>query len=154
MSQAVTPFLTAKRSSSIALQNTLSAVFLTGFDTSTARRNLSVQVTQVPSDGALYQTDRTSVPIVNGDYLLGKITKNRYQNGTKVLYQGSKYFFTSPSVTANGTAISQGPERIKFRVSAVDGSSSLESTHNLTVKNVNDPTEFDTSNMRSHPKVT
>lgn len=154
MSQAVTPFLTAVRSSSIVLQNTLSAVYLTGFDTSTAPRNLSVQVTQVPSGGTLYVTAKTSVPMENGDYLFGKIAKNRYRNGTKVLYQGSKYFFTHPSVTANGTAINQGPERIKFRVSAVDGSTSLESTHNVTVRNVNDPTEIDTSNMQSHPKVT
>jgi hypothetical protein len=89
----------------------------------------------------------------NGDYLLGKIVKNEYQNGLKVIYQGSKYYFTSPSVTANGTAIDQVPERIKFRVSAADGSMSSESTHNVTVRNVNDPTEIDQSDMKSYPKV-
>jgi hypothetical protein len=110
-------------------------------------------VTQVPSAGILYLTNSTSVPMKNGDYLLGKVVKNEYQTGLKMYYQGSKYYFNSPSVTANGTAIDQVPERIKFRVSAADGSMSTVSAHNVTVRNVNDPTEIDTSLMQSYPKV-
>ena len=156
MSQAVTTSLVAHQSSSETFQDRLSTITLNGFDVSLEPRDLSVQVTHVPSAGTLYPTNRTigQTPMKNGDYLLGKIIKNQYENGLKMLYKGSKYYFNSPSVTANGTTIDQVPESVMFRVSVADGSTSPESAHTVVVRNVNDPTEIDTTNMKSHPEVT
>jgi hypothetical protein len=156
VSQEVTTSLVAHQSSSEAFENTLSTIFLIGSDVSLEPRDLSLQVTQVPSAGTLYPTNRTFglTPMKNGDYLMGKIIKNRDENALKMFYKGSKYYFNSPSVTANGTAIDQVPESVMFRVSVADGSTSPESAHTVVVRNVNDPTEIDTSNMKSHPKVT
>lgn len=93
--------------------------------------------------------------LINNEVLSTIILKND-STELKVFYRGQKYFFTTPVRTWNGSALP--PSLIQydsfiFSALALDGSKSLNASQEVSVQNVNDPTLFDISGLKSSPNV-
>lgn len=129
----------------------LGGVSIYGYDLSDYPRDVYIKIIQIPSKGYLYITNTTTKSINSNEILSTAILKNNYK-GLKVFYKGQKYFFTTPVSTWNGTYLSVDLINYDFFVfSAVtlDGSHSLSMSQQVSVQNINDPTLFDISGLKS-----
>ena len=137
----------------LALENTLSKIRLYGFDASDTPRDLFIEILQIPSKGKLYDKSTVSKSVIQDNRILPlQIMKNNYSFGIAAFYLGDQYYFTSPLTTSSGTLLNRTlirTDSFTFRTFAADGSYSLPTTQIVTVKNINDPTGIDISNLKS-----
>jgi hypothetical protein len=122
-----------------------------GYDISDSPRDVYIRIIQIPSKGSLYNTNMSTKSLNNNEKLSTIILKNNHKE-LKVFYKGYRYFFTTPVSTWNGSVLS--PSLIQydtfvFSAFTLDGSKSLNVSQEVSVQNVNDPTLFDISGLKS-----
>ena len=137
----------------IVLENKISSIALYGFDASDTPRDLNIKIITIPSKGKLYDKNTVSKSVIQNNFVLPlQILKNNYSIGISTFYEGRKHYFTSPSTMFNGTLLNPTlieTDSFVFCTTASDGSSSIPVTQYVTVKNYNDPTIIDISNLKS-----
>ena len=137
----------------IVLENKISPIVLYGSDASDTPRDLNIKIIKIPSKGKLYDKNTISKSIIQNNVVLPlQILKKNYSTGISAFYEGHEHYFTSPSTMFNGTLLN--PTLIEtdsfiFCTIASDGSSSIPVKQVITVKNFNDPTIIDISNLKS-----
>ena len=122
---------------------------------SSSTRQIIIQVTKLPLNGVLYTSNTSSKSLIKVNDIINVMKKNQSTPKFEIFYLGNRNFFTFPNKTYNNSALkSPVPMGDYFQFRAVTGGFySTIVTQRITVRNVNNPTNIDISQLASNPKV-
>ena len=123
--------------------------------TSSARQ-IIIQITKLPLNGVLYTSNTSSKSLIKVNDIINVMKKNQFFPKFEIFYLGNQNFFTFPNKTYNNSVIkSLVPLGDYFQFRAVTGGFySTIVTQRIMIRNVNNPSNIDISQLASNPKVT
>ncbi len=123
-------------------ENTDTIIEFTGHDKIGSERPLRFVISSTPSYGNLIDPDTEQVLNV-GDSPVGHSTAP-YVQGVEVIYQPENNYFSKPTIQWNGTTIDLPGDQFSYYAVISDNflTRAQETTEEIEVNNVNDPTEI------------
>ena len=122
---------------------------------SSSERQIIIQITKMPLNGVLYTSNTSSKSLIKVNDIINVTKKNQSSPKFEIFYLGNQNFFTFPNRTYNNSVIkNQFPLGDYFQFRAITGEFySTIVTQHITVRNVNNPSSIDISQLASNPKV-
>ena len=106
---------------------------------------LYATIVKPPQLGSLFAMADSagSRPLLQGIALLDSIPAGNLTAGVPVRYRAPSNYFTTPSVTWDGTPLQQSADSFTYKITCpTDGTESVAVTQSVSIKNVNDMTHI------------